>query len=201
MSKHLCYRWDRASFFLSSEMPACFYLPTPKVEGNPCCPSPSVKQSRPSPATEGSLAPSSAPCWGQPAPAVHRGWGRPNAKWNAGESRRNAGECLHATDLSCRHLRASLGGTQISRNKHKGRKEGKKDPGSGRICQTLLTWQRPAVYICFSQKQNKWEMCLGGKEVGRHSMNKHIDKKEKWCNRNSPRHRNPCLQLRLHSWG
>lgn len=40
MSKHLCYRWDRASLFLFSEMPVCFYLPTPKAEGNLCCSQP-----------------------------------------------------------------------------------------------------------------------------------------------------------------
>lgn len=33
---------------------------------------------------------------------------------------------MHATDLSCRHLWASPEGTQISKNKHRGRKEEKK---------------------------------------------------------------------------
>lgn len=48
----------------------------------------------------------------------------------------------------------------------------------------------------FSRKQNKQETYLGGIAVDSCGVSKYADKKQKWCNRNRRRHRNPSLQLR-----
>lgn len=65
------------------------------------------------------------------------------------------------------------------------------------VCSIKPSWTDRGQQLTsvFSGKQNE-RPCLGGIAVDGCGVSEYTDKKQKWCNRNNLRHRNPSLQLR-----
>lgn len=95
---------------------------------------------------------------------------------------------------------ASPGESQVSKKRcnFQKRKRRQQRPDTDAGCSVKPSWtdrgqQLTSVLLW---KQNKQETYLGGIAVDGCGVSKYTDKKQKWCNRNSRRHRNPSLQLR-----
>lgn len=201
-------------------MPSCFYLHTPKAEFNPCCLSPqtppslSGKQTQPcqwkitslpaKPDQLGSagyssrqVAQGAGELQGVPVPGRAPKRTQTRKRWS------KASKLLTFHAVISRQW-ASPGGSQVSKkrcNFQKAKKKKKKrqqcpDTDSGCSIKPSWTDRVQQLTSVFSRKQNKQETYLGGIAVDSCGVSKYADKKQKWCNRNRRRHRNPSLQLR-----
>lgn len=195
-------------------MPSCFYLHTPKAEFNPCClsspPSLSGKRAQPCQWKITSLP-------AKPDQRGSAGYSSRQVAQRAGElrgvlvlgkvyDRTQAGKhWSKASKLLTFHAGigrqwASPGESQVSKKRcnFQKRKRRQQRPDTDAGCSVKPSWtdrgqQLTSVLLW---KQNKQETYLGGIAVDGCGVSKYTDKKQKWCNRNSRRHRNPSLQLR-----